>query len=170
MHYFPRPSSQADPPPDLDFAARLHQMGVVQPNPTFSPSSTAGRDTHGDDADMLRQIRQHQQRYGPSNPTLSVLAARRRIQAEQADEADGGGAAAGPGATPSSAASGREFLSAPTIRDILVLRDRGVDAAAIEARLHLKPGVVARLGPAGLVAALGGTGKAADKAGRKTGK
>ena len=140
-------------------------MGIVQPNPTFSPSSIAGRgpssssnDVGGPDADMLRQIQQHQQQYGrPSSPsarappmrntTLSVLDARRRIQDQAAADQEQSMTKAG-------RARGQEFLRAATIRDALALRARGVDAAAIEKALHLKAGVVERLGPRGLFEAL----------------
>ncbi|KIH88254.1 hypothetical protein SPBR_07755 [Sporothrix brasiliensis 5110] len=148
---------------DLHFADRLRQMGIVQPNPTFSPSSTAGpvqlpttgsrptggAEVRGHDDDMLRLIARNRQQYVQSpataprpNTTLSVLDARRRIQdLAAADDED-------------MAESGREFLSALTLRDTLVLRSRGVDPAVIEKRLRLKGGVVARLGPRGLVEAL----------------
>lgn len=43
----------------------------------------------------------------------------------------------------------REFLDINTIRNILVLRQRGESEAEIESRLRLKPGIVARLGPLG---------------------
>ncbi|CAK7208415.1 hypothetical protein SBRCBS47491_000084 [Sporothrix bragantina] len=152
---------------DDDFADRLRQMGIVQPNPTYSPSSTAGpvhlpssgarptggAEVRGHDADILRQIENHRKQYAsPSsatrsavarpNTTLTVLEARRRIQDQAAADSE------------SFAQNGREFLSALTLRDALVLRSRGVDSAAIEKRLRLKPGVVARLGNLGLVEAL----------------
>lgn len=143
-------------------------MGIVQPNPTYSPSSTAepvqlptsgsrptgGSEVRGHDDDILRQIERHRQQYAQPPPrsssataprpntTLSVLEARRRIQdlATADDE--------------NVAQSGRELLSALTLRDALVLRSRGVDPATIEKRLRLKAGVIARLGPRGLVEAL----------------
>lgn len=143
-------------------------MGIVQPNPTFSPSSTAGPvqlpttgsrptggvEVRGHDDDILRQIERHRQQYArpsaqsPSgtavqpNTTLSVLDARRRIQdlASADDE--------------NISQHGREFLSALTIRDALVLRSRGIDPNTIEKRLRLKAGVIARLGPRGLFEAL----------------
>ncbi|OAA62069.1 hypothetical protein SPI_04928 [Niveomyces insectorum RCEF 264] len=157
--------------PGAAFSDRLRQMGIVQPHPTFSPSSTAP-----DDAQLMQQVEtlqeqqpQHGRQQQPPRPssfparpaantTLSVLAARRRIQDQAEEEGAFGGGAAGAGASTgrrgSGASAGREFLSARTIKDALVLRARGVDAATIEARLQLKPGVVARLGPPGLVEAL----------------
>ncbi|CAK7198681.1 hypothetical protein SEUCBS139899_001345 [Sporothrix eucalyptigena] len=169
----PEPGPEPDPvvgdAKDNDFADRLRQMGIVQPNPTFSPSSTAGpvqlptsgarptggAEVRGHDADILRQIEQHRQQYARPNPssssgaraarpntTLSVLEARRRIQDQAAADSEDFGR------------NGREFLSALTLRDALVLRDRGAEPAAIESRLRLKPGVVARLGRPGIVGAL----------------
>ncbi|CAK7274694.1 hypothetical protein SEPCBS119000_006303 [Sporothrix epigloea] len=166
----PEPIAGVEEGNDIDFADRLRQMGIVQPNPTFSPSSTAGdkhapapgarptggAEVRGHDADMLRQIANHQRQYasaGPSssasassamrpNTTLTVLEARRRIQDQAAADSE------------TFAQHGREFLSALTLRDALVLRSRGMTAAAIEQRLRLKPGVVARLGRPGLVEAL----------------
>ncbi len=123
------------------FSSRLKQMGIAQANPTFSPSSAFSPDPPG-----------AQPASGPrypssaSNATLSVLEARRELE-EKADEEFGN--------MGRSTDKGREFLDAATIRDILVLRDRGIDTIAIEARLHLKPGVVKRLGPRGLVSATG---------------
>lgn len=47
--------------------------------------------------------------------------------------------------------SGRQFLDAFTIRQILMYRDEYKKSAAqIEQSLSLKPGVVARLGPPGM--------------------
>jgi len=47
---------------------------------------------------------------------------------------------------------GREFLDMSTIQKVISLRQQGEEAAAIEARLGLKAGVVARLGPPGILA------------------
>lgn len=47
---------------------------------------------------------------------------------------------------------GKEFLDIGTVKQILVLRQGGISATDIEARLRLKAGVVARLGPQGMVA------------------
>ena len=154
---------------DNDFADRLRQMGIVQPNPTFSPSSTAGpvqlppsgsrpsggTEVRGHDADILRQIENHRRQYAPGgsassatasaarpNTTLTVLEARRRIQDQAAADSE------------AFAQNGREFLSAITLRDALVLRSRGIEPAAIEKRLRLKPGVIVRLGRPGMVEAL----------------
>ena len=123
------------------FSSRLRQMGVAQPNPTFSSSSTAAPSAF-----------ETQNTPGPSYPsssntTLSVLEARRKRQYEATAEFD---------RTGRSTDQGREFLDVGTIRDILMLRDQGIDAAAIESKFNLKTGVVKRLGPMGVVSALGG--------------
>lgn len=47
---------------------------------------------------------------------------------------------------------GKEFLDIATIQKIILLRQQGQEAAETETRLGLKPGVVARLGPPGILA------------------
>ncbi|KAK1755244.1 hypothetical protein QBC47DRAFT_383175 [Echria macrotheca] len=131
---------------DPAFADRLRQMGIVQPNPTFSPSSTAAS---FQDMMSTAQSSMAAPKYPPSssNPTLAVLEARRRLQEKAEQEFEELGV---------SGAQGREFLDINTIRNILVMRQRGESAAAIESRLRLKPGVVARLGPPGIVSPTSG--------------
>ncbi|TLD32868.1 hypothetical protein PspLS_01293 [Pyricularia sp. CBS 133598] len=134
-----------DPSPPTNnpaFADRLRQIGAVQPNPTLSHSSTFAQQGGGSPAAYNSRAAH------PSiaqNTTLSALAARHRIQ-EQADRefADLG----------KGSFAGRELLDAAMIRDVLVMRSRGVAPEHIEKRLRLKPGVVRRLGPPGVVAAL----------------
>ncbi|KAK0731368.1 hypothetical protein B0H67DRAFT_478262 [Lasiosphaeris hirsuta] len=77
------------------------------------------------------------------NTTLNVLEARRRVE----EEADAEFSRVGR----SSNNVGREFLDVATIKEALVRRQRGESAAEIESALKLKPGVVERLGPAGVV-------------------
>lgn len=125
-----------------DLAARLRQIGVVQPNPTFSPSSTA-------DPIPSPPPPHHQgsSSSGPvfpstsSNPVLSALEARRQI--EQAAELD------------MEQHTARRFLNATTIHRALALRERGASLAQIEERLRLKKGVLAALGPEGLYKPVG---------------
>ncbi|OHE91256.1 hypothetical protein CORC01_13456 [Colletotrichum orchidophilum] len=129
-----------------EFSSRLRQMGVVQPNPTFSSTSTAGSPVPGPGpgpsphADLI-------QNPGPlfpstyRNATLGTLEARRRLQQEADAEFDGLGR---------SSSGGREFLDLKTIIQMHLMRDRGHSPAEIEARLDLKPGVVARLGRPGI--------------------
>lgn len=78
-----------------------------------------------------------------SNATLSVLEVRRRLETRARAELDNTG---------KSTDKGREFLDIGTIKQILVLQKGGASATDIEARLRLKAGVVARLGPAGMFA------------------
>ncbi|KAK6215333.1 hypothetical protein QIS74_08352 [Colletotrichum tabaci] len=120
-----------------EFSSRLRQMGVVQPNPTFSPTSTAGPSPH---ADLI-------QNPGPLFPstsrniTLGTLEARSRFQKQADAEFDGLGRIS---------SEGREFLDLKTIVQMHLMRDNGHSSAEIEARLNLKKGVVARLGRPGI--------------------
>lgn len=123
------------------FAERLHQMGIVNPTPTFSNSSTAGPERTPGDA------RAPDPRYpSPSkNPTLASLEARRRLQERADAEFDALGRRGSPG---------REFLDVVTISKALAMREQGISSGKIEEHLNLKPGVVARLGPPGVAAPL----------------
>lgn len=114
------------------FSDRLKTMGVAQPSPTFSPSSTAAFGLSSS-----RSVGASRHPPASQNTTLSVLEARRKLQEEASAEFDNMGL---------STDKGREFLDVATIRDILILRERGIDPAAIEAKFRLKRGVVARLG------------------------
>ncbi|KAK2017235.1 hypothetical protein LZ32DRAFT_551730 [Colletotrichum eremochloae] len=120
-----------------EFSSRLQQMGIVQPNPTFSPTSTAGPGPH---ADLI-------QNPGPlfpsssRNVTLGTLEARSRFQKQADEEFDSLGR---------SGSEGREFLDLKTIVQMHLMRDKGHSPAEIEARLNLKKGVVARLGRPGI--------------------
>ena len=80
--------------------------------------------------------------FSPSNATLSVLEARRKLQDAATAEFD---------RTGRSTDRGREFLDVRTIHDILALRERGIDPSAIESKFNLKAGVVKRLGQTGMV-------------------
>jgi hypothetical protein len=112
-------------------------MGVAQPQPTFSPTSTA---TPIVGAPLDSSL-------GPlypspaNNTTLTVLEARKRLQQEAEAEFQGLGRKGSPG---------REFLDLPTVVQLLKLRDAGSSPEDIENRLNLKPGVVARLGRQGV--------------------
>ena len=133
-------------------------MGVATPNPTLSNSSTAhpfpstapsASASSPTSSTRHRQQQQQGPRFPPpaaGNATLGVLEARRllqeRAEAEFEDSATG--------------ARGREFLDAATLRHVLGLRASGTPAREIEARLRLKPGVVARLGSQGVVVPLVG--------------
>ncbi|KAL2165411.1 hypothetical protein VTH06DRAFT_709 [Thermothelomyces fergusii] len=124
-----------------DFAARLQKMGIVQPNPTYSPSSIAYQFP---DASGIRQsVSTPQYPASSQNATLGVLEVRRQLEARAKEELENTG---------KSTDKGREFLDIGTIRQVLVLRQGGMSPADIEARLRLKPGVVERFGPPGVVA------------------
>src|SRR5687768_13586739 len=105
------------------FSSRLQQMGIVDPNPTFSPSSTASP-----------QFPQFPQGPNPSQPlypssrtntTLSALEARRRLQEEADRELESG-------------AARRRFVDVRTVVDAVRLRDNGWKVPDIEARLGVQ--------------------------------
>lgn len=122
-------------------------MGVAQPHPTFSPSSTAN--PMSPDASHHFPPPPGNYPSAANNATLNVLEARRRLQ-EQADrEVEGMG---------KSGDRGREFLDVATIRDVLAMRQRGDRSADIESRLGLRRGVVDRLGRPGMVTSVGDAG------------
>lgn len=124
-------------------AERLRQIGVVQPNPTYSPSSTA--------SPTSSQPAPHEQ--GPvfpspsNNAVLSALEARERLSREAEEEFESLGLSSG---------QGRRFLTSGMIRDVLVMRERGASEGEIENRFNLRRGLVRRLGPRDLVQPVGG--------------
>ncbi|KAJ4327917.1 hypothetical protein N0V84_001590 [Fusarium piperis] len=121
--------------PTGDFSRRLQQMGIAQPNPTYSPSSTASSQL-GPQAPLGPSFAPSR-----SNPTLVALEARQRLQ----DEAEEDFAAIGRGV------EGRRFLDMRTVVDAMKLRDRGVADKEIESRLRIQPGLLGRLGPQGIL-------------------
>lgn len=130
-------------------AERLRQIGVVQPNPTYSPSSTASPTSS-------QPAHHHEQPSGGGGPVfpspsnnavLSALEARERLAREAEEEFEGLGLSGG---------QGRRFLTSGMIRDVLVMRERGAADAEIEHRFNLRSGVVRRLGPRGLFQPVGG--------------
>ncbi|KAK4242697.1 hypothetical protein C8A03DRAFT_29127 [Achaetomium macrosporum] len=124
-----------------EYAERLRQMGIAQPNPTYSPSSIAS--PFPDASGIKQSLATPRFPSSANNATLGVLEARRRLEARAKHELENTG---------KSTDQGREFLDIGTVKQILVLRQRGESASNIESRLGLKPGIVARLGPEGLVA------------------
>jgi hypothetical protein len=123
-----------------DFADRLRKMGVVQPNPTFSPSSIAS--PVPDASGVKQSLPKSRFPSVPNNATLGVLEARHRLETQAKQELANTG---------KSTDKGREFLDIATVKQILVLRQSGRSSADIEQRLRLKPGTAARLGPEGIV-------------------
>lgn len=78
------------------------------------------------------------------NPAISLLSARYRL----AEEAEREFAQMG---KESQRREGRQFLDVTTLRQVLGMREAGVQAGEIERNLGLKGGVVARLGRRGVV-------------------
>lgn len=121
-----------------DFSRRLHQMGIVQPNPTFSPSSTASPNLSPESFSVPP---------GPlfppakRNTTLSVLDARRRLERVADEDLENMGREAGR----------RRMADMRTILDAVQLLNNGVPAADIEKRLRLAPGLLSKLGPPGVL-------------------
>ena len=140
-------------------------MGVATPNPTLSNSSTANPfPPPSSSSSPSRSSPSHlhpprpQQGFDPRaaaaaaprgparNATLGVLEARRQLQERAEAELE----------DPAIGTRGRQFLDAGTLHHALAMRARGAAPADIEARLRLRPGVVARLGREGVVAPLFG--------------
>lgn len=120
------------------FSQRLRQMGVATPNPTLSNSSIASTGPPPvRDSSPLRPS------YPPTtrNTTLSALEARQRMQEQGELQFE-------------NQVGGREFVDVGTIRQVLIMRQRGVAASDIEKRLRLKSGVVARVESKGAMAPL----------------
>ncbi|KAM7193562.1 hypothetical protein V8F20_008335 [Naviculisporaceae sp. PSN 640] len=140
-------SEDPEAPPSASFASRLQKMGIAQPNPIYSPSSTANvkPSSSSRNADIIMRPSDFAAPQFPAasnNATLGALEARRQLEQRAQQEFDLMGK---PGY------QGREFLDISTIRNILVMRQRGDSPSNIETRLRLKPGVVARLGRPGVV-------------------
>ncbi|GKU05706.1 hypothetical protein FLAG1_09485 [Fusarium langsethiae] len=114
--------------PTGDFSRRLHQMGIADSNPTYSPSSTAST-PFGSTAPSGPHFAPSR-----SNPTLVALGARDRLQ----DEAEDDFANMGRG--------GRRFLDMRTMVDAMKFRDRGIPEKDIEAKLRIQPGLLSKLG------------------------
>ncbi|EFZ03506.2 hypothetical protein X797_006837 [Metarhizium robertsii] len=120
-----------------DFSQRLHEMGMVQPNVTSSPSSTPKNDVRkvASDPSMIQ--------YPPNkqNATLSVLEARRHLQQQANDDIAKTGL------------HGRQykrFVDTRILINTIKLRDQGIPYAEIEERHCLEPGTVKKLGRHGV--------------------
>ncbi|KAK0668232.1 hypothetical protein QBC41DRAFT_124025 [Cercophora samala] len=121
--------------PTTDFASRLQQMGVVQPNPTYSPSSIASPLV--DASGISQSISGPMFPSARNNPTLGALENRRRLEAQAKSEMEDWG---------KSTHQGKELLDIGTIKKIFVLSEQGESEQAIEKQLGLKKGVVSKLG------------------------
>ncbi|KAF9876965.1 hypothetical protein CkaCkLH20_05811 [Colletotrichum karsti] len=120
-----------------EFSSRLRQMGVVQPNPTFSPTSTAGPAPHA------AAIQNPGPLFPPTsrNTTLGTLEARRILQQRADEEFEGLGR---------SGSEGRSLLDLNTIVQMHLMRDKGHSPAEIEERLNLRKGLLEKLGRRGI--------------------
>lgn len=125
-----------DPDFNGDFSRRLQQMGIADPNPTYSPSSTAAYNL-GPQYNMAPSFPPSR-----SNPTLSALSARQRLQQEAEEDFESMGLAN---------TQGRRFLDMRTMVDAMKLRGHGLADKDIEARLRIRPGLLERLGPQGVL-------------------
>ncbi|KAK7421668.1 hypothetical protein QQZ08_009842 [Neonectria magnoliae] len=120
-----------------DFSRRLHQMGMADPNPTYSPSSTASRHL-GPQAPLGPTFAPNR-----SNPALMALDARSRLQQEAEEDFESMGRAN---------TQGRRFLDMRTMVDAIKLRGHGLADKDIEARLRIRPGLLDKLGRQGVLA------------------
>lgn len=73
---------------------------------------------------------------------MGVLEARRQLEERAKDELENLGR---------STDKGREFVDVYTVKQILLMREKGEAAKAIEDRLRLRPGLVAKLGGKGML-------------------
>lgn len=121
-----------------DFSRRLHEMGVAQPNPTYSPSSTVNV-----------QNRQRNQggfmRVTKSNTILSVLEARQALQKQADDDFE---------SLSCSERQPKRFADMRTLIDAMKMRDIGIANSDIETRLALRAGSIEKLGRRGLLSHL----------------
>lgn len=148
--------------PDLALNERMRQFGPVQPNPTFSNSSTFNQSQAGQQATNSAPLSagggfvpsesSPSQSIFPnpaSNPAVILLEARQKL-ARQAEEEFEDVGRLGKGK------KGRQFLDVVTIRQVLRLRDQlGRSDNEIEENLGLQAGLVSRLGRKGIVSGSG---------------
>ncbi|KAM3503846.1 hypothetical protein MY11210_008573 [Beauveria gryllotalpidicola] len=125
------------------FASRLQQMGIVDPHPTFSPSSRAAS------AHQLGGL--PSSAAGPifpasstANATLAALAARRGVQERAEADTERFQRVGMRGAA-------RRYVDMRTLSDALQLLDRGVPRDEVEARMGMQDGLLARLGRKGVL-------------------
>ncbi|KAK4647671.1 uncharacterized protein QC761_103440 [Podospora bellae-mahoneyi] len=133
--YSANPDKTPSDYPSTAFASRLKQMGAVQPNPTYSPSSIASPLV--DASGISQSISGPMFPSAKNNPTLGALENRRRLEEQAKREMEDWG---------KSTHQGKEFLDIGTIKKIFVLSEQGESDQAIEKQLGLKKGVVAKLG------------------------
>jgi hypothetical protein len=117
-------------------------MGIAQPHPTYSPSSTASR--HIPPAGIDAGGRQTLASQPPPtiNPVLSVLQSRERLQRQAKTEFD----ALGEGHT-----DARHFIDMRLILTAMRMRRDGAAVSDIEHQLRLRPGLLSKLGRPGVL-------------------
>ncbi|OAA73426.1 hypothetical protein ISF_00327 [Cordyceps fumosorosea ARSEF 2679] len=154
----PQPSAASDLSPDQEtisraadpeftpagFASRLQQMGIVDPNPTYSPSSRAA-DAHRElpSAAPGRPIFPSSR----ANTTLTALEARRRAQ-ERAEEDEERFLRVG------MRGAARRQVDARTLADALRMVDAGAAPRDVEARMGMREGLLGRTGRKGVLTLL----------------
>lgn len=137
---------------DPVLASKLRQIGPVEANPYQSHTSTQSQSQTGSRGLQIADFASLNQGPPPgmfpdeatmrSNPALMVLQARSRLQ-EQADiELDNVGRRG---------AKGREFLDVYMVTDALKMRRAGITAEAIEQKMGLRSGIMAKLGARGVL-------------------
>lgn len=112
-------------------------MGVVDPQPTYSPSSRAAGGIPSSAAGPIFPSTQ-------TNVTLSALASRRQVQARADADTERFQQVGLRGAA-------RRYVDMRTLADALQLLDKGVPAGEVEARMGMQEGLLARLGRKGVV-------------------
>ena len=127
---------------DPAFAAQLRSLGAVQPNPHFSPTSTSPLDPQRNTS--TTRPSNPSSPYPPSafpdprtNPALMVLQARQRLQEEAEEEFLNVGRKGFPG---------RRFVDVSTVRQALLLRQKGEGEEDVERKLGFRKGRLGVLG------------------------
>ncbi|KAF2500998.1 hypothetical protein BU16DRAFT_612984 [Lophium mytilinum] len=126
---------------DPTFAAQLRSLGAVQPNPHYSSTSTSPLDPQRSaDIDYTSQpTSQYSSAYpDPStNPALTVLVARTRLQQLAEDELS---------QTGRRGFEGRSFVDVTAVRQAMMLVQRGDTQSKAEETVGLKKGRLGALG------------------------
>lgn len=124
------------------FSNRLQQMGVVQPNPTFSPSSTVSHPPpNGGPLDTSKLVVPSSASFHGS-PILTTFEARDRLRSQAEAELHDLGSAH---------AKGRRFADMRHLLDAIRMRDSGASLREVERNLGLRAGILERLGKPGVV-------------------
>ena len=167
--------------PNPGLSARLQELGPVQPNPTFSNSSTFNFQTRpplhnpANPTSSRSQTSSPQSQQSSSDPSLSGQFIPSASNPQQSIFPSHSHPQPGERPNPAvslltaryrlaeeaerefanigkASAGGRQFLDVITIRKVLEMRDeKGLQEGEIESRLELRKGVVGRLGRGGVV-------------------